>query len=575
MKKWIVLSAAVCCAGALPAQYTPHPAMATEFGFVSPVAFSMLLSANYGELRGNHFHSGIDIKTQGVINKPIRAIADGTVVRIAVSPSGFGKALYINHPNGTTSVYGHLERFSDSIERYIHEIQYVRKSFAVDVKPPAGKFVFKQGEQIALSGNRGSSGGPHLHLEVRETDSQRPLNLLARGMLQVRDTIPPKPVVLYYIGVDTVQGVPVHTVRWKLSVRRDARGNYTLLDTAALRVARNGYFAVEAEEKKNGTDNPMGVYAFDVTYDGKPAFSMVVDRIGFDVGRYCYAAALYPQSRATRNGVYRLYKLPNNRLPVYRKTVRNGLLTLDDDGRHEVGIELTDDCGNASRLAFRVVRGLSAPQVVPDGIPVDWTKDFRHQQGGLSLSVPRGALYESILLDLSEKPKQRYAYSPLYAIHTPDVPLQGAVTVSIDASELPAELRSKALLATVGRDGGRSAAGGAWKEGRVTTETRSFGTYYIAVDTVAPRITPQFKSGDDFASRKTLSFKISDDFSGIGSYSAAIDGKWALFEYDPKTATLTHYFDDGRWSRETTHVLVLTVADGKGNKTVFRGNYRR
>ena len=381
--------------------------------------------------------------------------------------------------------------------------------------------------------------------------------------------------MLYYIGVDTVQGVPVHTVRWKLSVRRDARGNYTLLDTAALRVARNGYFAVEAEEKKNGTDNPMGVYAFDVTYDGKPAFSMVVDRIGFDVGRYCYAAALYPQSRATRNGVYRLYKLPNNRLPVYRKTVRNGLLTLDDDGRHEVGIELTDDCGNASRLAFRVVRGLSAPQVVPDGIPVDWTKDFRHQQGGLSLSVPRGALYESILLDLSEKPKQRYAYSPLYAIHTPDVPLQGAVTVSIDASELPAELRSKALLATVGRDGGRSAAGGAWKEGRVTTETRSFGTYYIAVDTVAPRITPQFKSGDDFASRKTLSFKISDDFSGIGSYSATIDGKWALFEYDPKTATLTHYFDDGRWSRETTHVLVLTVADGKGNKTVFKGNYRR
>ena len=503
-----------------------------------------------------------------MIGKPVFAMDDGYVSRINVSPSGFGKALYITHPDGRMTVYGHLERFTEPIEAYVHELQYARKTFALDFAPPETRFPVKRGERIGLSGNRGSSGGPHLHLEVRETDSQRPLNLLARGMLQVRDTIPPKPVVLYYIGVDTVQGVPVHTVRWKLSVRRDARGNYTLLDTAALRVARNGYFAVEAEEKKNGTDNPMGVYAFDVTYDGKPAFSMVVDRIGFDVGRYCYAAALYPQSRATRNGVYRLYKLPNNRLPVYRKTVRNGLLTLDDDGRHEVGIELTDDCGNASRLAFRVVRGLSAPQVVPDGIPVDWTKDFRHQQGGLSLSVPRGALYESIL-------KQRYASSPLYAIHTPDVPLQGAVTVSIDASELPAELRSKALLATVGRDGGRSAAGGAWKEGRVTTETRSFGTYYIAVDTVAPRITPQFKSGDDFASRKTLSFKISDDFSGIGSYSATIDGKWALFEYDPKTATLTHYFDDGRWSRETTHVLVLTVADGKGNKTVFKGNYRR
>lgn len=566
---------AVCYAGVLPAQYTPHPAMATEFGFVSPVAFPVLLSANYGELRGNHFHSGIDIKTQGVINKPILAIADGTVVRIAVSPSGFGKALYLRHDNGTTSVYGHLERFSDSIERYIHEIQYARKSFAVDVTPPAGKFVFKQGEQIALSGNRGSSGGPHLHLEVRETDSQRPLNLLARGMLQVRDTIPPKPVTLYYIGIDTVQGIPVHTMRWKLSVRRDARGNYALLDTAALRVARNGYFALEAEEKKNGTDNPMGVYAFDVEYDGEPAFSMVVDRIGFDVGRYSYAAALYPQSRATRNGVYRLYKLPNNRLPVYRKAVRGGLLTLDDDSRRRVEIVLTDDCGNRSVLAFAAVRGLSSPQTVPEGIPVDWTKSFSHRQDGLSLSIPQGTLYESILLNLSVKPKQKYAYSPLYAIHTPDVPMHGAMTVSLDAAELPAGLRSKALLGTVGRDGGRSAAGGVWKDGRVATETRSFGTYYIAVDTVAPRITPQFKGGEDFGSRRTLSFKISDDFSGIGSYSATIDGKWALFEYDPKTATLTHYFDDGRWSRGATHALVLTVSDGKGNKTVYKGNFKR
>ena len=167
-------------------------------------------------------------------------------------------------------------------EDYIHEIQYARRSFAVDVTPPAGMFHYQRGEQIAVSGNRGSSGGPHLHLEVRETASQRPLNILARGILEVNDSIPPRPVVLYYIEIDTVQGVPVHTMRQKRTVRRDAAtGVYMIQDTSALRISRNGYFAVEAEEKKNGTANPMGVYTFDVLYDGVEAFSMEVDRGSF------------------------------------------------------------------------------------------------------------------------------------------------------------------------------------------------------------------------------------------------------------------------------------------------------
>ncbi len=221
--------------------------------------------------------------------------------------------------------------------------------------------------------------------------------------------------------------------------------------------------------------------------------------------------------------------------------------------------------------------GLSAPQVVPDGIPVDWTKDFRHQQGGLSLSVPRGALYESILLDLSEsRSRDTPTRRCMRSIHRTCRCRRGDGQHR-RASELPAELRSKALLATVGRDGGRSAAGGAWKEGRVTTETRSFRNVLHYSGTRSLRgITPQFKSGDDFASRKTLSFKISDDFSGIGSYSATIDGKWALFEYDPKTATLTHYFrrrplESGNDACPGAGPWPTAV----GNKTVFKGNYRR
>lgn len=576
LRKLCVACAALLGAVASPAQPVIHlPVKPGQFDFASPFNFPLLLSANYGELRGTHFHGGIDIKTQGVINKPVMAVADGYVARIAVSPTGFGKALYVNHADGTTTVYGHVERFDEPIEQYIHELQYARQSFAVDVAPPKDRFVYKQGDRIALSGNRGSSGGPHLHFEVRETASQRPLNVLAWHAFHVEDTIPPKAKKLYYIGIDTVQGIPVHIVRQIRTVKRLSDGSYGIADTSAMRVTGTGYFAVEAEEKKNGTANPMGVYTIDVQCDGKALFGMTVDRIPFDVGRYAYAAALYPESRSTRNGVYTLYVLPNNRLPVYDRKKPNGLLRLTDDDPREIAVALGDDCGNRSVLRFRVRRGLPPKEPQPEGIPVRWSEDYHYAGEGIRLSIPKGTLFESILLRLSTKPRPAYAYSPLYTVHTPDVPVYRSLSVSLDASAVPERLRGKALLATVGANGSRSSAGGRWKEGRVATETRSFGTFCIVVDTVPPKITPAFKPGDDFGARKTMEFTIGDDLSGIASYTATIDGKWALFEYDPKSSRLTHYFDDARWERGRTHALVLSVTDNKGNKSVFKGSYRR
>ena len=159
-----------------------------------------------------------------MIGKPVFAMDDGYVSRINVSPGGFGKALYITHPDGRMTVYGHLERFTEPIEAYVHELQYARKTFALDFAPPETRFPVKRGERIGLSGNRGSSGGPHLHLEVREGAAQRPLNVLARGFLKVPDTIPPVVKKLYYVSVDTVQGIPLHTVRLSLPVGRTASG---------------------------------------------------------------------------------------------------------------------------------------------------------------------------------------------------------------------------------------------------------------------------------------------------------------------------------------------------------------
>lgn len=546
---------------------------------IPPLDIPLSLSGNLGELRGDHFHSGFDFKTQGVIGKPVRAVAPGYVARIAVSPGGFGKALYLNHPDGKTSVYGHVENFSPEIERYVHEQQYRLESFPVDLTPPRDMFGFDGGDRIAYSGNRGSSGGPHLHFELRETASQQPVNILAERMLTVADDIAPRIVTLYYIGIDTVQGIPVHTTRYSRTIPAGTSTDYTLADTAILKVSPRGYFAVEVNERKNGADNPLGIYRIVSKLDGKQVFGYAMERVHFSLTRYSQTVALYPESRGKRNNFYRLAVLPNNPLPYYKGTVNRGIIALPDAKRHTMEIAVTDETGNFSVLTFTLQNGLP-PANRPTNdknaeiLPVYWDKPFRHQGDGWRIDMPGRSLYESILLRVSVSPKTAYAFSPLYAIHTPDVQLQNYITVALDAADLPARLRSKALLGRVTASA-PVAAGGSWKDGEVTAQVRSFGTYYIAIDTVAPRITPAFREGENFQGKESLSLVISDDFSGIGTYKATIDGKWALFEHDPKTRRITHYFDDSRWQKGMTRRLEVVVTDVKGNSKTYSGTYFR
>lgn len=582
------------------------------YGFTPPLDISLLLSGNMGELRGNHFHSGVDFKTQGVIGKPVRAIAPGYVARISVSPGGFGKAIYINHPNGMTSVYGHVESFTPEIDRYVREEQYRRQSFPVELTLPADRFRFNQGDLVAYSGNRGSSGGPHLHFEVRETASQQPLNVIALKMFSLADNIAPRIATLYYIEVDTVRGIPVHTARFSKTVQTNAAGKASLSDTAALKVAPRGYFGIELHERKNGADNLMGAYKIAVRLDGRQVFGYTMDRMNFSLTRYAQAVTLFPQSLGKRNNVYRLAVLPNNPLPYYKGTAGRGVVALNDAVRHEVEIEVEDDAGNTSVLAFKVITGLAPRSAVNGGrgngaagsgptggaaadtgakaapgngaksaggsalleeIPVAWEKPFHLDGQGFTMDLPARALYESILLTTAAKPATAYAYSPLYVIHPPDVPLHSAMTLSIEAPDLPLRLRGKALLGLLGNT--RTAVGGVWSNGRVTANVRSFGTFYVAVDTVAPRITPNFAQGENFQGKKSMSLIISDDFSGIASYKGTIDGQWALFEHDPKTKRITHVFDDTRPAQGTRHQLQVEVTDAKGNRGIFSGTFLR
>lgn len=416
----LLISALLLCSAPVSAQH-----LAPE-DYIFPLRdVAGLYSANFGEMRPNHFHSGIDIKTDGVTGKPVLATADGYISRIAVTPGGYGRAIYITHPNGTTSVYGHLSKFRDDIEKYVHEERYRTRRNSINLYPPADRFPLKQGEQFAWSGNTGSSAGPHLHFEIRDSRTQRTLNTISSGVIRTRDDIPPRLVKLYYVEVDSVRGVPVH-----------ARPR-----------------PVELVEKTPG------------------------------------------------------------------------------------------------RYALK-------------------------QEGALSV----GVFYEPLFFSQSSRPAQFAAapsvavLSPLYSILDYDTPLHTAATVTIRAY-VPQNLQPHTTLGFV-RKGKVSYAGGKYKNGAVTLSTRTLGDFCVVADTVPPRIEPRFKAGEPIRTR-SITFRLRDNFSGIGSYTATLDGEWILLERNPMQGTITHTFDDSRTPKGRSYTLQLTVTDNCGNKTVWKRTITR
>lgn len=339
----LLISALLLCSAPVSAQH-----LAPE-DYIFPLRdVAGLYSANFGEMRPNHFHSGIDIKTDGVTGKPVLATADGYISRIAVTPGGYGRAIYITHPNGTTSVYGHLSKFRDDIEKYVHEERYRTRRNSINLYPPADRFPLKQGEQFAWSGNTGSSAGPHLHFEIRDSRTQRTLNTISSGVIRTRDDIPPRLVKLYYVEVDSVRGVPVHARPRPVELVEKTPGRYALKQEGALSVGGRGYFILETTDRKNDVSNTFGLWRIREFADEDPIFELRIDGFAFDQTRYCNAVTHYPMQVASRNEVIRLTRLDGCIDDFYPVLKNQALLTPSEGQSQQIRIEAEDDSGNRS-----------------------------------------------------------------------------------------------------------------------------------------------------------------------------------------------------------------------------------
>lgn len=541
--------------------------------YVYPVLdVSRLYAANFGELRPAHFHAGIDIKTDGVEGKPLVAVADGYVSRVSLAAGGYGRAIYLTLDNGTTAVYGHLQRFRDDIEKRVREERYRNRSNGADLRFDAAEWPVRQGDTIGFSGNSGSSMGPHLHFELRDTPTQRLRNVVREGVIRPEDDLPPRIMRLHYIEVDTLDGIPVHRRPVSYAVVREAEGRYRLTREEPVGTGRKGYFVAEVTDRRNGVHNTFGVWRVSLAVDGEPRFEYRMDGFTHDLSRCCDAVSCYPMQLGSRNEAIRLARMERSPACFYPVAEERGIVRTAPGEVRRVRIEAEDDCGNRSALEFDIrgradtFRAKADPAAT--ALRPERTSTLRIGRTA-HVTVPAGALYEPLFVrpeirTAPKAPEGVVVLSPAYRFLDCTTPLRLAATAEIRA-DIPRPLQLRTLLAVRNRHGRLSPAGGRCNNGIVRAATRSTGDFVVVADTLPPRVRPLFERGADLSRAEGLRFGAGDNFSGIAAWSLEIDGQWVPCDRFPIKGTLVHFFDTP--PARSRHTVRLSVTDACGNTT--------
>lgn len=553
-------------------------AVAQAEKFSEPLKIPLILTGSFAELRVNHFHSGIDLRTEGRTGLPVFPAADGYVSRIVVSPAGFGNALYIDHPAGTTTVYGHLQRFSPEIEKYVRDIQYRNEEFSLDVKVAPGVLPVSKQKTVAYSGDSGNSGGPHLHFEIRDTHTEETINPLL-FQLKVRDTIPPRITGLriYPVG-ETSSVAKLHQKKGFETVFYG--GKYRLKNNPVVPVYGKIGFGIQVNDYLNGGQAKCGITKLVVKMDGREVYSFQIDRFGFDKTRTINSLIDYEGYITDQKRFYKTWKEPGNFLTIFGQNAGDGTCMIEDSNPHTIWISTSDTYGNTSVLEFSV-KGEPA-SVAP--IPSKGVQKFRYNRenifeaDGVKLVCPEKSFYDDFDFTFAVEPATLTSlYSPVFQIHQPTTPIHDVVSLSLRAVRLPENLFEKALIVLISKKTGlRSSVGGSYSDGYVVAPIRAFGDFAIAVDTTAPTITPlSIKDKNTLTESSQLRFKITDNLSGVKNYRGTIDGNWVLFEYDGKNNLIAYRFDSSRMVFKKSHNLKLEVWDAKNNRAVYEATFNK
>ncbi len=520
--------------------------------YSSPFDFPLLLSANFGELRTNHFHNGLDIKTKGSVGHPVRCIADGYVARVAVQHGGYGQAIYIAHPNGQTSVYGHVLRFAPKVERFVRNYQYANETFVCNLYPKPAMFPVKKGDIIAWSGNEGASAGPHLHLELRKTATDEYLN--------------PMPYFKKYLS-DTKAPVATHLAVYPVLGQGVVEGSYRkkMIPVASVSLIHAWgkiYAGISAKDLMNNTHNVYGVHSVTLYVDDKKVFHSVTDAVLPDENRMINSFVDFDERVRTRRWIMRSYKEPGNRLRLLKVGPERGIVTVSEERDYHFRYVLEDDFGNRRTYRF-TVRGKkqSLPALPP--FEGEWLRVSRNtivQRPGLELMVPKGYVYTDVPLDVHVIPDS-VGVSYKYVLDAGNTPLHSYCPLAIGVRNMPVSNPKKYYLKQ--QDGKWSGPViGKLEKGWYRAKVRALGTFSVAVDTVPPVITPVERT--KWKATRNIRMKVKDEASGIAAYKVFVDGKFVLFGLKKGVLVIQ---DKEKIKRGVPHVVKVIVTDCCGNET--------
>lgn len=535
--------------------------------FSPPLDIPMQLSGNFGELRPNHFHAGFDFKTQQKEGLKVYASADGYVSRIKISTFGNGKTIYINHPNGYTTVYAHLQKAVGPIQDFISQTHYKEQAFEIEMYLKPGEIPIKKGEWIALSGNTGASEGPHLHYEIRDTQSEYIINPLHFGFdLGIKDTKKPTLSGLYvYPLFSTTVNKSQRPIVLNYSLQKD--GTYL-----ADKVIANGPigFGITTDDYDDVSFNKNGAYSVKSFFNGHPSFGFQFDTYSFDDMRYVNALIDYAKYKKTSQRVQKLFMNSKYNLPFIMTNETKGQIipvpNLDGLYRIEVG----DYFGNTTLVSIPIQYD-TTPVILSTESPaskylIRSTKDNIFEKENASVFFPAGTFYDDFTLNFDVRDSILY-------LHDDSVPAHTNFIVSISNSKLSNEKIDKTYIARI--DGEKLIYNSTYRKDSIfSSRVKTLGKYKLVTDTLAPKISMLKPIEGKWVSQNVIQLQISDSGSGIKTYNGYLNGKWVLFEYDNKTNTISHYFND-KFLLNGTNELKVIVNDAMGNSATFETQFSR
>ena len=517
--------------------------------FIPPFDFPITFSGNFGEIRANHFHGGLDFKTGGTIGKPVRALADGYISRIRVT-HGSGYVLDVAYDNGYSTINRHLSAFVGDVARRVEDLQYEKESWEVEITPEPDEYPVKAGQIIALSGNTGYSFGPHLHLDMIETATDEYIDPLPFFMDKVKDKTAPRAegIMLFpQPGKGVVEGK---------QTRRAFPAHPTKPITAWGLIGAG----IRAYDYMDGVQNKYGVKTVILEVDGEEVFRSTVDRFAYEENRYI--------NSWTHGQYMKSFIEPGNHLRMLHASNGNrGLVGINEERPYRFVYTLSDALGNTSKVCFTVQgqKTTIAPVEHREKYALKWDKVNYLQEPGLELVIPKGMLYDNVLLNYSVRADSGdIAFT--YQLNDTRIPMHDACDLRIGLRRRPVEDMTKYYVAGVTARGGKYRIGGKYEDGVMKVRIRDLGTYTVAVDTVPPVITPVNQA--QWGRTGKIIFKAKDKETGINTYRGTIDGKYALFgKPNSISGNLVCELDPKHVEKGGKHVVEMTVTDGCGNCT--------